>query len=90
MLTDPIREAFYEALESIGVKDREERKIVFHSLRHWYNTQLRGSIPDAVLRRFTGHRDAEMTELYDAGKEIDFENARTRLEELTKPEEAAN
>ena len=86
MLADPIREAFYEALESIGVKDREERKIVFHSLRHWYNTQLRGSIPDAVLRRFTGHRDAEMTEVYNAGKEIDFEKARARLEELTKPE----
>ena len=87
MLADPIREAFYEALESIGVKDREERKIVFHSLRHWYNTQLRGSIPDAVLRRFTGHRDAEMTELYDAGKEIDFQKARARLEELVRPED---
>jgi integrase len=87
MDADLIREAFYEALESIGIKNREERKIVFHSLRHWYNTQLRGSIPDEVLRRFTGHRDAEMTELYDAGKEIDFEKARARLEELTRPEE---
>jgi len=34
MLADHIREAFYEALKNIGVKDREERKIVFHSLRH--------------------------------------------------------
>ena len=34
--------------------------------------------------RFTGHRDAEMTEVYDAGKEIDFEKARARLEELTR------
>jgi hypothetical protein len=88
MLADPIREAFYEALESIGVKDREERKIVFHSLRHWYNTQLRGSITDAVLRRFTRHCDAEMTEVNDAGKEIDFEKARARLDELTRPAEA--
>lgn len=88
MLADPIREAFYAALESIGVKDREKRRVVFHSLRYWYNTQLRGSIPDAVLRRFTGHHNEEMTELYDVGKEIDFQKARARLEELTKPKEA--
>jgi len=87
MLPDPIRNAFYEALERIGVKDREKRKIVFHSLRHWYNTQLRGSIPDAVLRRFTGHSSPEMTELYDAGRKIDFQKARARLEELTQRQE---
>ena len=29
-----------------------------------------------------------MTELYDAGKEIDFQKARARLEELTKPQDA--
>ncbi len=87
MLADPIREAFYAALESIGIKDREVRKIVFHSLRYWYNTQLRGSIPESVLRRFTGHHSEEMTDLYDAGKEIDFQKARARLEELTKPVE---
>jgi len=28
-----------------------------------------------------------MTELYDAGKEIDFQKARARLEELTRPQE---
>ncbi len=85
MLADPIREAFYESLERIEIKNREERKIVFHSLRHWYNTQLRGSIPENVLRRFTGHHSEEMTDLYDAGKEIDFQKARARLEELTRP-----
>jgi integrase len=88
MRADPIREAYYAALESIGIKDREARKIVFHSLRYWYNTQLRGSIPESVLRRFTGHHSEEMTDLYDAGKEIDFQKARARLEELTKPQEA--
>ncbi len=88
MLADPIRVAFYEALERIEIKNREERKIVFHSLRHWYNTQLRGSIPENVLRRFTGHHSEEMTDLYDAGKEIDFRKARARLEELTRPGEA--
>jgi len=37
MLADPMREAFYEALERVGIKDRQARKIVFHSLRHLYD-----------------------------------------------------
>jgi len=38
MPADPIREAFYAALENIGIRDREKRKIVFHPLRHWYSS----------------------------------------------------
>ncbi len=87
MRADLIREAYYAALIDIGIKNREARRIVFHSLRYWYNTQLRGSIPEAVLRRFTGHHSEEMTDLYDAGKEIDFQKARARLEELAKSPE---
>ena len=82
MRADIIRDIYYLALEGIGVADRKDRRIVFHSLRHWYNTQLRGAIPEAVLRRFTGHHSEEMTDLYDAGKEIDFQQARAKLEEL--------
>lgn len=88
MPADPLREAFYGALKTIGIKDRVERKIVFHSLRYWYNTQLRGSVPESVLRRFTGHHSAEMTNLYDAGRETDYQLARARLDELTRPQEA--
>ncbi len=86
MRGDLIRDAFNTALEEIGVTDRKERCIVFHSLRHWYNTQLRGAIPEAALRRFTGHHSEEMTNLYDAGKEGDFQHERARLEELTRVE----
>jgi integrase len=82
MLGYLIRDAIYAALEGIGIADRKKRRIVFHSLRHWYNIQLRGAIPEAVLRRFTGHHSEEMTDRYDAGKEIDFQQARERLEEL--------
>ena len=60
MPPDPIREAFYEALEGIGIKDREERKIVFHSLRHWCTTRnyaarsptrCSAGSPDTAMRR---------------------------------------
>lgn len=88
MRGDLIRDAFYAALDGIGVADRKDRRIVFHSLRHWYNTQLRGAIPEAALRRFTGHHSEEMTDRYDAGKESDEQLARARLEELTKPKDA--
>lgn len=82
MFGDDIRDGFYMGLEGIGILDRKERRIVFHSLRHWYNTQLRGSIPEAALRRFTGHQSEEMTDLYDAGREQENEMARSRLDEL--------
>lgn len=79
-----VLDAFYRALMRIEVSKaaRLERNIVFHSLRHWYNTILRNSIPDSVLRRLTGHRSEAMTDIYDHGKEIDFQAARKRLEDL--------
>lgn len=84
---EEIRAAYYMALDRVGLKGegRRARGIVFHSLRYWYNTQLRGAIPENVLRRFTGHHSAGMTDLYDAGKGIDFQKARARLEELAAP-----
>ena len=41
------------------------RFIDVHSLRHCYNTYMRGLIEDEALRTFTGHRSAKMTEHYD-------------------------
>jgi hypothetical protein len=35
-----------------------------------------------MLRRFTGHHSEEMTDRYDVGTEIDFQQARERPEEL--------
>jgi len=48
----------------IGEKERKERNIVFHSLRHSFNSYLRGKVPDSVLRLATGHADPGMTENY--------------------------
>ena len=81
---DVVLTNFKAALRRIGISEAEraKRNVVFHSLRHWYNTILRNSIPDSVLRRLTGHRSEAMTDIYDHGKEIDFQAPRRRLEEL--------
>jgi integrase len=73
-----VEKAFYIQLGKIGIFDanssqeqkkqgatRQDRNITFHSLRHLYNTLLRGAIPDEILRESTGHLTASMTERYD-------------------------
>lgn len=56
---------FYEALDILGVKDRVERNITFHSWRHWLNTTLRaGDVPADLIRKVTGHATEEMTDNY--------------------------
>jgi integrase len=44
--------AFYRALEKIGVssEERKIRNIVFHSMRHTFNSIMRGKIHDSKLR----------------------------------------
>ncbi len=59
--------SFYKALKEIGVSEdeRKERHIVFHSLRHFFNTYLRNSgIPDNLIRDYLGHTTMVMTENY--------------------------
>jgi len=46
-------------------KEWKERKITFHSLRHYANSKLRGTVPDATLRKLTGHLTPAMTDHYD-------------------------
>lgn len=45
----------------------EGRNIVVHSLRHTFNTRMRGQLGDTVLRQLTGHKSVEMTDRYDHG-----------------------
>ena len=53
-----IRAAFRSAMVKAGVKRpaQKARGLVFHGLRHWFVSQLRGSLPDPVLRALDGHR----------------------------------
>ena len=58
---------FYEALSGIGISDKEraERRITFHSWRHFFNTYLRGrGIADAKIAAVTRHKTAAMMERY--------------------------
>ena len=58
--------AFAEACRRIGISDEERgnRRLTFHAWRHWYNSRLRGQMPDHVLRQLTRHRSEAMTERY--------------------------
>ncbi len=62
-----IEGGFYRQLRKIGLDsdERKTRNVTFHSLRHAFNSALRGAIPDATLQLATGHTTAQMTEHYD-------------------------
>lgn len=57
---------YYKAWNAVGMseEERQERKIDFHSLRHFYNTQMRGKIDDSTLREIVGHKSEAMTDRY--------------------------
>lgn len=60
-------ETYYkQILNDIKIDDekRKERNLNFHAWRHFYNTMLRGHIPDHALRKLTGHKNEEMTDRY--------------------------
>jgi integrase len=44
---------------------RRERNILFHGFRHFFNSTIRGSVSDDILRLQTGHSDGKMTDQYD-------------------------
>ena len=59
--------ALYSALGKIGItaEEREERRLTFHSHRHFLNTALRtAKVPDPIVQKVTGHRTQEMTDHY--------------------------
>jgi len=52
----------YRAMRNIGIAEdeRNERNLVFHSWRHFFNTYLRSrGVPDAKIQAVTGHRTLE-------------------------------
>lgn len=48
------------------------RNITFHSLRHWSNAMLRGSVSDEKLHLLTGHSTDAMTARYDHATQSDL------------------
>ena len=80
----PIVAELYEALNRMKITETERklRNITFHSWRHFYNTMLRGRVPDAKLQKLTGHRTQAMTERYSHFTLNDFDDVRAIQEEL--------
>ena len=79
-----ISEGFYKALDSIGIgsEQRKQRKLTFHSWRHFFNTNMRMLIPDAQLRLLTGHQTEEMSDRYTQLSPALFANVQEKLEEV--------
>jgi integrase len=71
-----IRETLYRAYKNIGIseEERNKRNLSFHSWRHFYNSLMRGKIPDVKLRRLTGHRSEKMSDLYTHFHINDFQD----------------
>ncbi|HPA11369.1 MAG TPA: site-specific integrase, partial [Treponemataceae bacterium] len=60
----------------IDEAERVKRHISVHSARHWFNSMMRGELPDEVLRKATGHSSVEMTDHYDSTTEKDLKMIR--------------
>jgi integrase len=50
---------------NMGEIIRLERNLTFHGFRHFFNSTIRGTVSDDILRLQTGHLDEDMTDLYD-------------------------
>ena len=61
---EAITAGFKSALKRADI-DIGDRNLVAHSLRHTYNTIMKGILTAEMLREFTGHRSEEMTDRYD-------------------------
>jgi len=79
-----IQNRFEAMLEAIGIKEKErkERNLTFHGLRHSFVTIGRLSgLPDLVIQALAGHKSAAMMERYShAAQVIDFNEARAKIE----------
>jgi integrase len=54
-------------MNAIGISEpeRKKRNIVFHSLRHSFNTIMRNQgIPDFIIQAYMGHSSPVMTDNY--------------------------
>jgi integrase len=51
-------------LMAYGEIARRERNVSFHGFRHFFNSTIRGTVSDDILRLQTGHVDAKMTDQY--------------------------
>jgi integrase len=86
MRVETIERSLKAVLEDvIGKEDREERNITFHCFRHFYNSTIRGSVPDETLRLQMGHLSKKMTDVYDHITDERGEKLRKATQEMILP-----
>jgi integrase len=70
--------ALYRAMTHIGIDEnaRRKRNVSFHSLRHFFNTTMRGHVSEEALRATMGHSSVDMTNRYDHALRIDEDSIR--------------
>lgn len=61
---DAVSKYYNFIVDKMGITDRVKRGLGFHAWRHYYNSNLRGKIPDHLLRGLTRHSSKEMTDKY--------------------------
>ncbi len=86
-----ILDGFYSALDAIKIdgEKRQDRRITFHSHRHFLNTALRAArVPDPLVQRVTGHATQEMTEHYSHFTLEDFRDVMKVQEGLLAQQKA--
>lgn len=79
-----IPDGFRRILIAIGIseKQRAERNLVFHGLRHTFVSLTRAaSVPDFIVQRMAGHKSMDMTNHYSHTEGIiDFAAAKASIE----------
>ena len=61
-----VNAVLYETLQVIGItsEERKRRNITFHSWRHYFVTNMRGQIPEPLLKSVVGHKMSSVTDMY--------------------------
>lgn len=77
------RDGLHEALQQVGMTEKEAKKYTFHSWRHFYAAYMRDRISDKLLQSQTGHKTLTMLEHYSnhriAGDNERIEQAQTEI-----------
>jgi integrase len=75
---------FYSALDAIGINEESRRKrvLVWHSLRHTFNSVMKGKVDSAKLMKVVGHRQESTSLQYTHALPQDLEDVRALQENL--------
>ena len=82
-----IRTSFYKACLDVGIKTgRAERDgLVFHDLRHTFNTNMRkAGVSESVIMAITGHATREMFDRYNTVDSTDKKQAVAQMDAFFK------